>query len=75
MSHHYRLTVLAALAASLAACAEPYQPATPQEAAAAMQCHANGWAVAGGILDPVAATVARMRYEAACIRAWQAANY
>ena len=70
-----RLPALAVLGAALVACAEPYQPATPQEAAAALQCHANGWAAVAGVIDPVAATVARMRYEAACIRAWQAANY
>lgn len=65
-----RLPAALALAAALAACAEPYQPATPQEAAAMAQCHANGLAAVAGVLDPVAATVGRMRYEAACHQAW-----
>lgn len=74
MPHHYRLAALAAsLAASLAACGPPpIRPSSPAEAAAMAQCHAQGLAAIAGALDPVAATVGRMRYEAACLYAWHA---
>jgi hypothetical protein len=75
MPHHYRLTALAALAASLAACGPPpIRPSSPAEAAAMAQCRAQGLAAIAGALDPVAATVGRMRYEAACMHAWQVAQ-
>lgn len=68
-----RLTALAACAASLAACGPPpIRPSSPAEAAAMAQCRAQGLAAIAGALDPVAATVGRMRYESACLYAWHA---